>query len=164
VTISRLPRVSRALAALGVALVVLVPSCGVDTGTTTTAAGDGLGSVVVVDPPPEPTSPPIEAPVVSHEPLSAVSRDDLLDEQQTVPQRVWIDPERSDLLHVTYVSGLAPCRGGRVALDEGPATVRVLLFVGTPPEGSNAPCYTALRSHEILVPLERPLGTRELLY
>jgi hypothetical protein len=164
VTIPRLPRVPRALAALGAVLVVLAPSCGVEAGTTTTAASDASAPVVVLEPRPEPPSAPVEPAVVSPAPVRAVSRDDLLNEAQATPRAVRPDAERSDLLHVAYVSGVAPCHGARVAIDEGPATVRVLLFIGTPPEGANAPCYTALQAHEMVVSLDRPLGTRELLY
>jgi hypothetical protein len=166
--IALLPRVPHALAALGAGLVVLVPSCGTATGTTTTAA-DGA-AVVVVEPPPEPAGAPadrvdpVERVTVPRSPVRAVSRDDLHHEVRATPQDVWVDADRPDLLHVSFVAGAAPCHGARVAVDESDATVRVLLWLGTPPEGLAAPCDPTFVAHELLVPLGRALGSRELLY
>ena len=65
------------------------------------------------------------------------------------------------MLLVRYHGGPDPCHGARVAVDEGPATVRVLLFVGTPPEGETTACPAIAVEREVAVTLDRPLGTRD---
>ena len=93
-----------------------------------------------------------------------MSRDDLEGERRAAPLDVRVDPADSRILHVIYAGGAEPCHGARVAIDEGPATVKVLLFVGSPPEGKGVTCPTIAVERELVVTLARPLGSRDVLW
>jgi hypothetical protein len=92
------------------------------------------------------------------------SRDDLSAEARAVPTDVRVDPLDDRVLHVIYAGGVEPCHGARVAVDEGQATTKVLLFVGTPPEGQGVACSSIAVEREVVVTLDRPLGSRDVLW
>jgi hypothetical protein len=145
----------------GLLACLALASCGRASSTTTTQTAGTIGELVVIAAPPDPTTPPASP---AQGPRRAESRDDLVDEARTAPHDVWGDPDDPRVLHVRFTNGVAPCFGARVAVDEGPATVRVLLFTGRSSEGFDEPCYTIAVEHEIVVSLARPLGTREVIW
>jgi hypothetical protein len=152
----RLPRASRARAILGAAGAGLaLASCGAAGSTTTTTVrydvvlvSDGAGTA------PE----PVAAPVLDR----ATSRDDLLGEVRVSPRDVTPDPMDPHRLVVT-VDVAAPCRGARITIDEGPATIRILAFVGTVPDAAALACPTA-QPQQYTAHLAWPIGTRELIW
>jgi hypothetical protein len=142
--------------ALAVAATGLVAAC-----ADTTAATKGV--IVIANPADDVvvTSPPATVPADSR---TETSRDDLAGERRASPTEVWVDDADSRLLHVRYPSAPAPCTAARVAVDEGTAVVRVVLFLGTPPEGVGEPCRAIAVEREVVVTLDRALGTREVLF
>lgn len=155
------PRLSSPVRGLRRCALLLLPviaavSCGTSTGSTVATAPGGI--IVVTD--------RAAAPDVRPEPQppAIVSRDDLLDERRILPTAVHADPADPTTLVVRFAGRPAPCHGVRLAVDEGPADVTVLLFAGTPPEGVGAVCPTVAVEQELRWKLERPLGTRELYW
>jgi hypothetical protein len=92
------------------------------------------------------------------------SRDDLVDESRVLPDDVWVDSADPTQLRLRFTAGAAPCTGVRVSVDAGPATVGVALYVGTPPEHTDTICDASARVLEVRATLDRPLGTRELIW
>jgi hypothetical protein len=92
------------------------------------------------------------------------SREDLLDERRVVPDDVLVDPDDPTQLIVRFTAGATPCTGVRLSVDAGPAMVDVALYIGTPPEHADALCDTAARALEVRSVLDRPLGSRELIW
>jgi hypothetical protein len=148
---------------------IALGACGEGVSTTATEARGRVGAVVVISAPEEETAPVGDsAPPTSAEPAAPTSsRDDLHDEIRIRPLTIDVDPADPSLLRVTYRGGTGPCDGVRLAVDEGPATVRVILVAGTPPEAAGAPCRPADARRdtmrEVTARLGRPLGSRELL-
>src|SRR5688572_10261577 len=125
----------------------ILASCAGDTASTVTTSDDLSGAVIVVSD----TRTPAAEPVL----LTAerwTSRDDLLDEQQVTPVDVFVDPDDPTLLHIRFDAGDARCTGARVALDERPASVRVVLSLGTVP-GSDGVCLAPERPVELTATL-----------
>jgi hypothetical protein len=159
------PRGLRPLLAIAALAAFVAVSCGDDAATTTTNAARDFGGVIVIATPraegPAPSSPPVATPVVA---TRTSSRDDLSAEARAVPTDVRVDPLDDRVLHVIYAGGVEPCHGARVAVDEGQATTKVLLFVGTPPEGQGVACSSIAVEREVVVTLDRPLGSRDVLW
>ncbi|HEX7096324.1 MAG TPA: hypothetical protein VF183_10605 [Acidimicrobiales bacterium] len=135
---------------------LLTFACG--TGAPTTPAASPRGIVVITD-----TRAAGEA-ALGGVPLRAVSRDDLLAERRIVPTSVEPDPDDPSTIVVRFDGGIRPCHGVRLAVDEGPASVTVLLFGGTPPEGVGTVCPDLVVPQELRWKLRQPLGTRELIW
>jgi len=152
------PRLLRGLRRCALALlpVVAAVSCGTSTGSTVATSPGGLivitDGTIAPDVRPEP------------QPSTTTSRDDLLDEHRITPTAVEVDPTDPATLVVRFDGGTAPCHGVRLAVDEGPADVTVVLFAGTPPEGVGLVCPAVAVEQELRWTLERPLGTRELYW
>jgi hypothetical protein len=100
-------------------------------------------------------------PVAGH--VTVESREDLVDERRTSPADVVVDAADPSVLRVRFLAGPPACSGARVAVDEGPAMVRVVLFTGTRPDAAVSDCPAQEVPSEIEIRLDRPLGTRELL-
>jgi hypothetical protein len=156
-------------ASLAALLAIALGACGQGVSTTETEARGRVGAVVVIAAPEEESAPVDDAaPPSSAEPATPTSsRDDLHDEIRIRPLTVDVDPAEPGLLRVTYRGGTGPCDGVRLAVDEGPATVRVILVAGTPPEAAGTPCLPVDAGRdtvrEVTARLDRPLGSREIL-
>ena len=151
-------RARRALAAALVAIVL--GACGRGGSTTAT---DAPGDLLVVAAPEDDAAARTTPPPTVPDATPIASRTDLRNEARVLPLKAWVDPDDSHVLHVTYAGGTGPCHGARLAIDEGPATVRVILFVGTLPEGEGTACYLVGAVREITATLDHPLGSREIL-
>ena len=139
---------------MGAVAAGVLSACGTGEATTATNA---VGDVVVIGVSPRPSDDGGDTSLET-------SRNDLRDEVRATPESVRVDDDDPRVLHVTYSGGLAPCHGARVAFDEGPAFVRVVLFVGTTPEGVGAACPTLNVRRGVVVTLEKALGSREVLW
>jgi hypothetical protein len=154
----RQPPVRRALVRITalVLLALATASCAESAATTLTAEGNPGGVIVVTDTRGDPAGP--------HTTVTRVaSRHDLVDEQRILPDLVQVDPRDPARVVVRFEGGDPGCYGARVAIDEQPATVRVLVFVGTlSPDPSG--CGTNVTTVELIATLAHDLGTRELIW
>ena len=92
------------------------------------------------------------------------SRDDLVGESRVVPDEVWVDSADPTLLRVRFTAGGPPCTGARLSVDAGPAFVGVALYVGTSPDRADTVCDASAQVMEIRATLDRPVGSRELIW
>jgi hypothetical protein len=154
----RQPPMRRALLGLASSalLVLATVSCADRAATTLTAEGSAGGVVVVTDTRGATDGPPVTITRVA-------SRHDLVEEQRILPQLVQIDPHDPTRLVVRFEGGDPDCYGARLAIDEQPATVRVLVFIGAlSPDTSG--CSTEVTTVELVTTLTHDLGSRDLIW
>jgi hypothetical protein len=141
------PTGTRALLGAVVLATAALASCGASTSTTTT----GVGIVVLA-----PTTVPAD-------PVASLSRDDLRDEVRSGPETVTVDARDGRTVRVVYRGGPGSCPGARLAVVESIAQVHVVLFVGNAPAGPTA-CDTPRALHEVTATLDKPIGSREVIW
>ena len=153
----RQPPARRALVRLAslLVLVLVTASCAESAATTLTAEGSQGGVIVVTG-----TSADTDGPQTTV--TRVASRHDLVDEQRILPDLVQVDPRDQSRVVVRFEGGDPSCHGARVAIDEQPATVRVLLFVGE--LGGATGCTAGSTTVELVATLAHDLGTRELIW
>jgi hypothetical protein len=162
-TTALLPRGRRRALVPMLLVALFLASCGRNVASTIEASTPH--DVIVVGKP----AARVQDPEGEHEgpvgrPTLVVSRDDLVGESRVLPDEVWVDSADPTQLRVRFTAGAVPCAGARLSVDAGPATVGVALYVGTPREHTDTICDASAHVLEVRATLDRPLGTREVIW
>lgn len=81
------------------------------------------------------------------------------------PTRVegWSRTDRDDAVAVHFTSGTPECYGAHAEVTEAPDSVTVALSTGTRADAVNRACIMIALSGTLEVPLQTPLGDRQVL-
>jgi hypothetical protein len=149
----------RRLLPLVLALFLLATACGDD--------GDAVEASGTADPDTPVTSPPVSdtAPTGTEDIqwLRIEPTDDLVDPVVATPDQLVRDPEDPDAVLVRFYGGVQECNGARATAEETDTEVRITLEVGGRPDAGDQACIEIAEAQELVVTLDAPVGTRELI-
>lgn len=91
------------------------------------------------------------------------ARYDLVNPSQSAPEMVMIDPNDNRQVIVRWTGGNPECFGAHAKVEETPESVRVVLVKGGLPEARNRACTMIALQLEMVVRLQQPLASRQLV-
>jgi len=90
--------------------------------------------------------------------------DDLVDPVVATPDSLVPDPDDPDAVLVRFYGGVQECYGAQATVvDQGPDEVSIRLEVGGRADAAGADCIELAEAQELLVPLDAPVGDRDLV-
>lgn len=148
-------------------LLVALAACGTDYGDNESSSEPEPETTTTLAPDTPVTSPPVD-PDTPVEPGGAEPIEPTGNAADVYP--ISFDPAEAEAepvdggVLVRFYGGVAPCYVlDRYEVEETPETVTVTLYGGRDPDAGDVACIELAMQYEVIVPLDEPLGERELI-